>query len=162
MDYRINSQRTMCRSFGRPFRAPFVVTSRILASAREVTAPAKPVRRHMSDAPVTISVILDPSYGSKVQEAAQRGPVWMTGSPENQEAAREFCATVAAGHCDVTLWDDPRTGETEEEWLDIPDDLELHHSEDWAGPGIAGIQVVGCPPHSQAQAALREFGYFVT
>jgi hypothetical protein len=111
---------------------------------------------------LTIAVILDPEFGQRLVELAAHGPVWMTGSPTNQAAARDYWNSAPPERHDVTFWSEERTGATEEEWLSILDDLELHHSEDWAGPGISGIQVFGAPPTPAARAALREFGYSVT
>lgn len=99
----------------------------------------------MNEARVTIAIVLDPSFGERISEVAAHGPVWLTSSPINRAAVEHHWKTAPdTGHA-VTYWSEPRTGATEQEWLGILDDLELHHSEPWAGPGIAGIQVFGVP-----------------
>ena len=109
--------------------------------------------------PQTIAVVLDPDYGERLFQLAQIGPVWLTASETNRAAAEKYWRSKGDSSNEVTYWSAPRTGATEEEWLDILDLLELHHSKDWAGPGIAKIVVVGAPPTSGALAALKEFGY---
>ena len=110
--------------------------------------------------PVTIAIVLDPLFGEQIARLVAEGPVWATGSIANREAV-EKC-WKASPENDVTYWTEPRSGKSEEEWLDILDDIELHHSEDWAGPGIAAIRVFGASATPAAQSALREFGYEVT
>jgi hypothetical protein len=109
--------------------------------------------------PETISVVLDPEYGVKVFDLAERGPVWITPSPTNRAAAEQYWATKSDTSNMVTIWSDPRVGATEEEWLSILDDLQLHHGEEWSGPGIAGVEVLGASLTAPAESALREFGY---
>jgi hypothetical protein len=107
----------------------------------------------------TIHVVLDPHGGDQLTEIAARGHVWITPSETNEKAVEEYWKTAGDGSNTVTIWGEPRTGATEEEWLSILDDIELHHSEDWAGPGIAGLEVYGAPLTEQARLALEQFGY---
>src|ERR1051326_3916964 len=116
----------------------------------------------MREKRVTITVVLDPNFGDRVFEAAVSGPVWVTPSAANRLSVEQYWRKHANGAgVSVTYWSEPRTGATEEEWLGILDDLELHHSEDCAGPGIATIHVIGASLSAAAAAALREFGYHV-
>jgi hypothetical protein len=116
----------------------------------------------MNEEPVTIAVVLDPNFGERLSELAAQGPVWITSSPINRAAVEHHWKTAPSGGHAVTYWSEPRSGETEEEWLGILDNLELHHSEPWAGPGIAGILVIGVPLTQAAESALHEFEYTVT
>jgi hypothetical protein len=79
----------------------------------------------MKDAKLTIAVILDPEMGDGLRKFAELGPVWLTGSPTNEKAAREYWNSAPPDGHVVTLWSEPRNGTTEEEWLSILDDLEL-------------------------------------
>jgi hypothetical protein len=107
----------------------------------------------------TITVVLDPECGDGIFDFAQRGPVWATGSDANRAAIEKHWKSMTDESNDVTYWSTPRTGATEEEWLGILDTLEVHHTEAWAGPGIAAVEVVGAELTEGARAALREFGY---
>jgi len=109
--------------------------------------------------PETITVVLDSECGDDIFKFAQRGPVWVTHSDSNRAAVEKYWKTKSGDANEVTIWSTVRTGETEEEWLGILDDLELHHGEPWAGPGIAAIEVVGTELTAEARTALRECGY---
>jgi hypothetical protein len=112
--------------------------------------------------PVTIFVVLDPEYGDRINDVASQGPVWLTSSDMNRAAVERYWKTSPRDAHGVTYWSEPRTGATEEEWLGILDSLEVHHSEPWAGPGIAGLEVIGAFASPQAQVALSEYGYEIT
>jgi hypothetical protein len=106
-----------------------------------------------------ITVVLDPECGEAIFEYAKRGPVWATHSDRNCAAIQTYWKTKSDDANTVTYWSKPRTGDTEDEWLSILDDLEVHHTEGWGGPGIAAVEVVGAELTPQARTALREFGY---
>jgi|ERR1051325_6965189 hypothetical protein len=116
----------------------------------------------MLEQPVTIAIIIDPEYGDRLCEIALTGPVWLTASAINRSAVENYWRTAGPSAHPVTYWSEPRTGSTEEEWLGIIDDLELHHSKAWSGPGIAAIHVIGVPLTEEARNAFREFGYQIT
>ena len=99
---------------------------------------------------------------NRLSEVVDTGPVWLTASAINRSAVENYWRTTGPGAQPVTYWSEPRTGSTEEEWLGIIDDLELHHSEAWSGPGIAAIHVIGAPLTEQARNAFREFAYQIT
>lgn len=108
--------------------------------------------------PETISVVLDPDVGARLFEIAERGPVWVTGTPANKLIVKEYWQRGGDGHS-VTCWSEPRSTSSTEDWLDILDDIELHHSGDWSGPGIAAVVVYGATATPEAIAAFQEFGY---
>jgi hypothetical protein len=116
----------------------------------------------MNSEAVTITVILDPEYGDGVRDAALIGPVWVTPSGTNRLAVERCWKESTAGSQHVTYWSEPRTGRTGDEWIAILDDLDLHHSRPWGGPGIAAIRVIGASATDFARNALREFGYEVS
>jgi hypothetical protein len=105
--------------------------------------------------PVIVSIVLDPDFGDQVVQIAADGPVWITSSAANRSAVEKYWASKSPGAHDVTYWSEPRTGATEDEWLGILGDIELHHS----NPGVAGLEVYGAAPGDGAAAALREYGY---
>jgi hypothetical protein len=108
--------------------------------------------------PETITVVLDPECGEGIFNFAQRGPVWVTHSDANRAAVEKYWKSKSVDANEVTIWSSPRVGGSEESWLGILDDLERHHGE-FAGAGIAAIEVVGAEPTAEARAALRECGY---
>ena len=79
--------------------------------------------------PVIVSIVLDPDFGDRIEQIAAIGPVWMTSSAANRAAVEKYWATKIPGAHDVTYWSEPRTGATEDEWLGILDNIEVHHSE---------------------------------
>ena len=113
--------------------------------------------RRMSS-PETITVVLDPECGDGIFEFAQRGPVWVSHSFANRAAVEKYWKSKSLGANEVSIWSSPCVGGSEESWLGILEELERHHGE-FAGPGIAAIEVVGADLTADAQAALRECGY---
>ena len=81
---------------------------------------------------VTVSVVLDPDFADRVEQVAAIGPVWMTSSIA-KAAVEKYRARKAPDAHDVNCWSKPRTGATEEEWLGILDNIEVHHGEPWVG-----------------------------
>ena len=108
--------------------------------------------------PETISVVLDPDIGARLFEIAKDGPVWVTGTEANQAVVKQYWQREGEGHS-VTYWGHAVSSSSTEDWLNILDDVELHHSEDWAGPGIAAVVIYGATPTFEAIEAFREFGY---
>jgi len=108
--------------------------------------------------PETITVVLDPECGDGIFEFAQRGPVWVTHSHANRAAVEKYWQTKRGEANAVTIWSWAEMDGSEESWLGILEELERHHGE-FAGPGIAAIEVVGADLTADAQAALRECGY---
>jgi hypothetical protein len=104
-----------------------------------------------------ITVVLDPECGDGIFEYAQRGPVWVTHSDANRAAVEKYWKSKSFDANEVSIWSSPR-GNSEESWLGILDDLERHHGE-FAGAGIAAIEVVGAELTAEAREALRECGY---
>jgi hypothetical protein len=105
----------------------------------------------------TVSIVLESDIGARLFEIAEHGPVWVTGTPANQIVVKEYWQREG-GHS-VTFWSEPVKSSSAEDWLDILDTIELHHSEDWAGPGIAAVVVYGARATPEAIDAFREFGY---
>jgi hypothetical protein len=101
----------------------------------------------------TITVVLDTECGDGIFEYAQRGPVWVTHSAANRAAVEKYWTSKSVDANEVSVWSSPR-GDSEESWLGILDDLERHHGE-FAGPGIASIEVVGAELTAEAREALR-------
>jgi hypothetical protein len=116
----------------------------------------------MNEERVTVAIVLDPNFGERLSELAAQGPVWVAGSVINRAAVEHHWKTAPSGAHSVTIWSERPRAETEKQWLGILDDVELHHSEAWAWPGIAGIQVIGAPLTKAAESALHEFDYVVT
>jgi hypothetical protein len=112
--------------------------------------------------PVTVSIVLDPNFGDRLTQLAAIGPVWVTASITNRDAAEGYWARQTPDAHQVTCWSEPRTGASEEEWLGILENIEVHHGEPWAGPGIAALEVYGVAPDEKARTALEEYGYAVS
>jgi hypothetical protein len=107
----------------------------------------------------TISVVLDPDFGQKLFELARRSHIWITPSSANRAAVEAYWAGKSENSNSVTIWSAPHQGATEDEWLGILDDLELHHGGQGGGAGIEQIEVFGAEVSVAVEAALREFGY---
>lgn len=106
-------------------------------------------------------LIVDVAFGERLREFAERAPVWIVPSAVNRAAVEEIWAERKDGHDlpPVTVWSDEKRTSTEEEWLALLDDIEVHHGELWSSPPLRALEVHGAAPTAAAQAALREYDY---
>ena len=110
--------------------AALLIAALCFSASRFVRVNRRSVMRHMENGKVTIAVILDSEIGDGLRKFSEGMPVWITSSPTNEKAVRNYWKDASSNRYDVTFWSEPRIGATEDEWLGILDDLELHHSED--------------------------------
>jgi hypothetical protein len=59
----------------------------------------------------------------------------------------------------VTLWSQPRTGDSREEWEGILEDIENHHGSPSQEPPFTSLKVIGAKLDENARAALLAYGY---
>jgi len=108
-----------------------------------------------------VAIVLDPDSAERILDVGQRMDVWISPSAENRQAAARL-RKLLENDPDapvVTLWSQPRTGASEEEWLGILQTIEMHHGEYAAEKPVTELHVFGASPEPHVVAALHALGY---
>src|SRR5260370_14790741 len=107
---------------------------------------------------LTISVVLDPEFGDRVEKLAFRNIVWLIESDVNRGAC-----TRAMRHAEewpqlsITMF--RQTGESRSDWLVLLDQIDLQHgrpSQHWT---YDTLEVIGAEPGHELRAAIEERGF---
>lgn len=108
---------------------------------------------------MSVVIVLEPMSLEALRTLRKRGPVWVSPVGENAAFVEKLWAESENEPYEITFWSSLRTGESVEEWKSMLDDVEVHHSEGWCGPGIARVEVYGKQAAAYASQALAEAGY---
>lgn len=106
-------------------------------------------------------VVLDPAFGDRIMQVGMHNDIWIAPSEQNRKAAdrlRDLLKRQSNPPL-VSMWSSPRTGSTEEEWLGILQDIEIHHGEHAHDPIVTALRIIGASPEPHVVAALSRYGY---
>ncbi len=108
----------------------------------------------------TVALVVDPTFGARLEEIAARMPVWIVDTPTNRPIAeRHWQECPGQSHVDgvTTFSVDPTR--PREEWCigELPA-IDLHHGEYSANPPYRAIQVYGVEPTERIGTAFAEYG----
>jgi hypothetical protein len=111
-----------------------------------------------------IAIVVDPHFGERLAELAERMPVWIVDTPANRSAAERVWRSAAGGERgprEVTTFRADPAG-TRADWIvAIAAEVDLHHGEWSEDPPYAAIEVVGADPTDPLRAALGAYGLTV-
>lgn len=99
-----------------------------------------------------VAVVLDPHFGNRLIELAQRIHVWICESPDNQPAMQAVWAIPGLYETDRGTTSFSRCEDPETVFLSNLDTIDLHHS-CWRI-----MEVYGLTATPQVQEALRAYG----
>lgn len=110
----------------------------------------------------TVSVVLDPEFGERLERLAGGGPVWIIDSPANTPVAHRLWKQpdLDRRFGGITTFKGP-AGSLEDMFLSELGTIDLHHGEYSASPPYSVIQVLGCGASGDICAALEEIGFKV-
>jgi hypothetical protein len=111
-----------------------------------------PLNEIMSIANNNVAVILDPSFGEKLDELARMQPVWLFDSRANRKAAELLWTGKTLPPDWVTIFDCAATTSRTGVLLDVLDSLNEHH------PSWRRLHVIGVELNSAIDAALALCG----
>src|SRR5262245_45076505 len=113
----------------------------------------------MQEQDYVVAIILDPLFGERLRQVAERNDLWTVPSPVNREVVQDLWAQDKAGRGGhtVTMWSHPPIAP--EDWLGMLEEIELHHGEYSHNPPVSVLEVFGSKPTHEARAALGEYGY---
>ena len=124
--------------------------------------PCRPILFNMCGIPYSISVVLDPEFGAQVRELLEAGPVWVTDSPTNRDAAQKIWAeSPKRNHLDGVTVFKSATGNPAQMLTDQMENIDRHHGVYSAEPAFTVMRVIGCELEHRVQATLAEFGFNV-
>ena len=108
-----------------------------------------------------VSVILDPEFGSRLEQVAARGAVWIVDSPHNRTATKKHWADYPDhDHLEgVTLFQASRSLTPEEILIVHVDTIDLHHGPYSANPPYRILDVFGVAFTPAVEATLRAFDF---
>jgi hypothetical protein len=108
-----------------------------------------------------VVLVIDPAFGDPLREIAARHDTWVVPSESNKAVVEEMWAAKAAGDAipSLTLWSVPMPAITEDQWLAMLDEIELHHGDYSSDPPMDTLSVYGTAVTPAITAALREYEY---
>jgi hypothetical protein len=101
---------------------------------------------------LNIAVVLNPHFGSRLIELAQRLHVWVCSSPDNLPAVQATLAIPELYETGRGVTTFSKCGDPEAVFLSNLDTIDLHH------PYWRVIEVYGLAATPQVQEALRAYG----
>ena len=109
----------------------------------------------------TVSLVLDPDYGSSLGWLSERMHVWAVDSPSNRAAAEAIWPTHPGDdpYTSLTLFNASPGEPTPDLISRLLGEIELHHGMSSAGLPVAVIAVLGCPLSDEVRARFSEFGF---
>jgi hypothetical protein len=115
----------------------------------------------MSSAPYSVSIVLDRSYGSRLQELFKVGPAWAVDSPANRHCAEQLWAEFPArDHLDgITIFRTAEDRSPEQVLIDEIGTIDEHHGIYSADPPYTVIRVVGSALTPEVRQVLERFGF---
>jgi hypothetical protein len=114
----------------------------------------------MSSAPYSVSIVLDRSYGVRLRELLNAGPVWAVDSPANRDCAQQIWAEFPArNHLHgITLFKTEYPS-PEQMLIDQMGTIDVHHGVYSADPPYTALSVVGSTLTPQVRQVLGSFGF---
>ena len=111
---------------------------------------------------VTLSIVVDPDVGQRLDEIAADGPVWIAATPANRAAAERWWRAryPYREHEGVTTFIVAPDKSAEERCLDVLPTVDLHYGAyDDHAPSYDAVQVWGARPIPELTDFLAENGY---
>jgi hypothetical protein len=114
----------------------------------------------MTNAPYSVSIVLDRCYGSHLRELLEAGPVWAVDSPSNRDCAQQLWAVCPGrNHLDgITVFKSAEDRSPEQMLIDEIGTINEHHGIYSAAPFML-IRVFGSTLTPEARKALEDFGF---
>ena len=116
---------------------------------------------------IGVAIVLDPKFGSRLIDLAQRMPVWIADTPENRAVAKALWHGDVATRASETLHEvttfvvNPATS-PEEQMVNILDTVDLHHGEYSQDPPYRYLEVFGALPTETVRRELNRFGFILS
>jgi len=108
----------------------------------------------------TITLVLDRTYGERLEKLALRSPVWIVESEANRLATEEtWRLSDQWPQISVTIFRDPGPSTNHEYWLGLIGQLDLREDPSSRLRPYDTLEVIGSPLTPSFRAALEESGF---
>jgi len=101
----------------------------------------------------SVTIVVDPDFGAKLQAAASVHPVWIAHTDQNRAEAERLWASGAQG---ITTFVVTQPFNTEEAAVRVLSQVLMHH------PRARELRVIGCSPSPLVREAFAEEGFQIT
>jgi hypothetical protein len=117
------------------------------------------VGSNMADAPNTVTIVVDPEYGDRLNAEAKETPVWIVDTPVNRAAAEVVRAqNPGQRHQSAVTTFRIERNSTPEEWCaNILGAVDLHHGEYSHDPPYVVVEVIGALLTVRLRQAFSEY-----
>jgi hypothetical protein len=106
--------------------------------------------------PHIVAVVVDPDFGDRISELAERMPVWIVDTPMNRAASEKHWASGPQLQVTTFPIDSRLTAET---WLvNVLSAIDLHHGEYSRDPPYSAVEVFGASLTPAIKTTLGQFG----
>src|SRR3954463_6944057 len=107
-----------------------------------------------------VAIVVDPRFGNRLLDVAERSPVWIADTEGNRDAAEIPRPRGSGSHTEigaVTTFTVDRAASPESWCIDILDVVDLHHGRYSHTPGYSAVEIYGAEPSLALLAALAEY-----
>ncbi len=120
-------------------------------------------RTQVPESAYRVAVVVDPDFGERLKELAERMHVWVVDTPANRAVVQRIRSTMLGPSIErgVTVFR-ANPDQSPDEWAaHVLDMVELHHGEYSHDPAVSIIEIHGAPPTHEIRAALSELGFTI-
>jgi hypothetical protein len=117
--------------------------------------------RVLIEEPMTVALVLDPNYGTKLNDLVRRMPVWVADTPENRSVTEELWKQYreAGSATELSIFKVNEDMSLEESCLSILNTIDLHHGEYSSDPPYDMLEVIGIAATPNIRNALSALGF---
>jgi hypothetical protein len=111
--------------------------------------------------PYSVSVVLDRTFGPRLRELLEAGPVWAVDSPANRDSAKRLWEEFPSrDHLDgVTIFMTGKDYSPAQMLIGQMETIDLHHGVYSADPPYTTIRIFGSELTIEVRETLAEFGF---
>ena len=108
-----------------------------------------------------VAVVVDPQFGERLRQLAERVDMWAVPSPINTPVVQDIWTANRKREStqQLTMWSHTFDLEAADDWLTMFEDIELHHGHYSHDPPVSVLEIYGAEPTSVAIRACRALGY---
>ena len=110
---------------------------------------------------MAVALVLDPNYGTKLNDLVRRMPVWVADTPINRSVTEELWKQYreAGSATELSIFKINTDVSLEDTCLSILNTIDLHHGEYSSEPPYDMLEVIGIAASPSIRKALSSIGF---